>query len=113
LRWTLSVDTLTKAAWASSDPTTEPVKTALAPMCGSESGRNVVTDRGEKLVFYKRLPTLRHIVSIYQDRMCVEHFQRIDDELMLDAVGFTISLAQVYFAIDLSIVRRIRWRGQG
>jgi hypothetical protein len=45
--------------------------------------------------------------------MCVEHFQRIDDELVLDAVGFTISLAQVHFAIDLSIVRRIRWRGQG
>jgi hypothetical protein len=81
--------------------------------CGSVSGRNFVTDRGEKLVFYKRLPTLRHIVPIYQDRMCVEHFQRIDDELVLDAVGFTISLAQVHFAIDLSIVRRIRWRGQG
>ena len=107
--------------------------------CGAVSDRNFVTDpvviaevlspstmdydRGEKLVFYKQLPTLRHIVLIYQDRMCVEHFQRIDeewtwetltqpdDELVLDAVGFTISLSQVYFAIDLSNVRRMRQRG--
>ena len=106
--------------------------------CGAVSDRNFVTDpiivaevlspstmdydRGEKLVFYKQLPTLRHIVLIYQDRMCVEHFQRIDDEwswetltrpddeLVLEALGFAISLNQVYFAIDLSNVHRIRHR---
>ena len=107
--------------------------------CGPVGDRNFVTDpivvaevlspstmdydRGEKLVFYKQLPTLRHIVLIYQDRMCVEHFQRIDDEwswetltqpddeLVLEAVGFTIALNRVYFAIDLSNVHRISHRG--
>ena len=34
-----------------------------------------------------------------------------DDELVLEAVGFTIALNRVYFAIDLSNVHRISHRG--
>ena len=97
----------------------------LLVRCGPASGRNYVTDplvvvevlspstmdndRGGKLVFYKRLPTLRHVVLVYQDQMRVEHYQRTDtgweletltapsNRLVLDAVQFDIALADAYF----------------
>ncbi len=61
-------------------------------------------DRGEKLRFYKALPTLRHIALVYQDQMRVEHYRKTDlgweletlthaeDVLLLDALAFTIAL---------------------
>lgn len=70
-------------------------------------------DRGDKLRFYKRLPTLRHSVLVYQDQARVEHYRRSDrgweletltvpvDRLTLEAVGFEMTLATIYFGVDL------------
>ena len=38
-------------------------------------------DRGDKLRFYKALPTLRHIALVYQDQMRVEHYRKTDEQL--------------------------------
>ena len=66
------------------------------------------TDRGGKLAFYKRLPTMRHIVLVYQDQIRAEHYRRTDlgweletlpvpaDQLVLDAVQFQMTLADAY-----------------
>lgn len=92
--------------------------------CGARGSRNYITDplviievlppstmdvdRGEKLQFYKLLPTLRHIALVYQDQMRVEHYRktdegwpmevltRPDDLLHFEAVAFRIALSQVY-----------------
>ena len=70
-------------------------------------------DRGDKLDFYKAIPTLRHIVIAYQDQMRVEHYRRVpegwetrvlthgDDKLTLEAVAFTMPVAQVYFDVTV------------
>ena len=70
-------------------------------------------DRGDKLDFYKLLPTMRHIVIVYQDQMRVEHYRRIpggwetdvltkgDDKLVLEAVAFQMPVAQVYFDVAI------------
>jgi hypothetical protein len=67
-----------------------------------------------KLDFYKLIPTLRHIVIAYQDQMRVEHYRRVpggwetdvptkgDDKLVLEAVGFQMAVAQVYFDIAIA-----------
>jgi Uma2 family endonuclease len=76
-------------------------------------------DRGEKLRFYKALPTLRHIALVYQDQMRVEHYRKTDlgweletlthveDVLLLDALAFTISLETIYFGVELTNVHRL------
>ena len=64
-------------------------------------------DRGDKRLVYSTLPTLREYVLIAQDRMYVELYsanateasQRLDRPdavLLLDSVGFSISLADLY-----------------
>ena len=70
--------------------------------------------RGEKLRFYKGLPTLRHIALVYQDQMRVEHCRetdagwipeprtRPDDTPCFEAVGFAIDQAQMYFGVELA-----------
>ena len=75
------------------------------------------TDRGEKLRFYKRLPTLRHIALVYQDQMRVEHYRktdtgwmmealmRPDDSLRFEAIGFELKLARVYFGVPAGDLR--------
>ena len=103
--------------------------------CGRVGTRNFITDplvvvevlspstmdvdRGEKLRFYKALPTLRHIVLVYQDQMRVEHYRRTDeswplevltdpeDMLRFEAVRFEIALDQVYSGIELTNIRRL------
>jgi Uma2 family endonuclease len=103
--------------------------------CGRLGTRNFITDalvvvevlspstidldRGQKLQFYKGLPMLRHIVLVYQDQMRVEHYRRTDEgwplevltepdeQLTFEAVGFSISLQQIYFAVELTNVRRL------
>jgi Uma2 family endonuclease len=69
------------------------------------------TDRGRKLDFYKSLPTVRHIVFIYQDQMRVEHYRRAEQGFELEvltraeqtlrfqAVEFDIDLARIYFGV--------------
>jgi len=68
-------------------------------------------DRGDKLDFYKVIPTLRHIVIAYQDQMRIEHYRRVpggwetdvltngDDVLRLEAVAFQMPVSQAYFDI--------------
>ncbi|HXA24227.1 MAG TPA: Uma2 family endonuclease [Acetobacteraceae bacterium] len=106
--------------------------------CGRLGTRNFVTDplvvvevlspstmdvdRGDKLRFYKALPTLRHIVLVYQDQMRVEHYRKTDigwelesltqpDEfLRFEAVTFEIALEHVYFGVELNNIRRLSAR---
>jgi Uma2 family endonuclease len=106
--------------------------------CGRLGTRNFVTDplvvvevlspstmdvdRGDKLRFYKALPTLRHIVLVYQDQMRAEHYRKTDmgwelesltqpDEfLQFEAVTFEIMLEHVYFGVDLNNIRRLSAR---
>lgn len=71
------------------------------------------TDRGDKLTFFKRQPTMRHIVLVYQDQMRIEHYRRTDrgwetetltapaEPLTLEAVGFEMALTMIYFGVDL------------
>jgi Uma2 family endonuclease len=103
--------------------------------CGASGRRNYLTDplvvgevlspstidadRGDKLRFYKGLPTLRHIVLVYQDQMRVEHYRRTDegwswetltqsdDILHFEAVGFQIDLERVYFGVEPTNVHRL------
>lgn len=98
--------------------------------CGAiEGSRNFVTDpiivvevlspstidvdRGPKLDFYKAIPTMGHIVLVYQDQMRVEHYQRTPsgfelqvlknpaDRLEFDSLGFEIDLGSVYFGVEV------------
>lgn len=97
--------------------------------CGASTGRTWITDplvvvevlspstididRGDKLRFYKSLPTLRHIAVVYQDQARVEHYRRteagwdletltgLDDWLRFDAIAFEIALARVYFGVAI------------
>lgn len=103
--------------------------------CGPSGGRNFITDplvvteilspsptdldRGEKLRFYKGLPTLRHIALVYQDQMRLEHYRKTDagwvsetltgpdDVLSFEAVGFEIDLAHVYFGVEFASPDRL------
>ena len=68
-------------------------------------------DRGEKLRFYKSMPTLVDLILIYQDQIRVEHYARRDigwelqtltaatDKLGLESVGFEIALESIYFGV--------------
>jgi Uma2 family endonuclease len=64
-------------------------------------------DRGDKRLAYSRLPTLKHYVLIAQDRMQVElyapgdyrncqRYERPEEQLRLEAIGFSITLAELY-----------------
>jgi len=69
-------------------------------------------DRGEKLRFYKRLPTLVHIALVYQDQMRAEHYRRVDtgwelevltnpsDVLVFEAIACDVPLADAYFGVE-------------
>lgn len=71
-------------------------------------------DRGDKLRFYKRLPTLVHIGLVYQDQMRIEHYRRIDEgwamealtgashALALEAIGCAIQLDEAYSGVVLN-----------
>jgi Uma2 family endonuclease len=108
-------------------------KPDIVVRCGPRQNRTFVTDplvivevlspstmdrdRGPKLSFYKSLPTLRHIVLVYQDQMRVEHYRREaegwvcdvltapEHALRLEAVDFSIGLDRVYF--DVPVLRPI------
>jgi Uma2 family endonuclease len=96
--------------------------------CGRVGTRNFITDalvvvevlsptmdvdRGEKLRFYKALPTLRHIALVYQDQMRVEHYRKTDLGWELETLthvedlAFTISLETIYFGVELTNVHRL------
>ncbi len=68
-------------------------------------------DRGEKLGFYKGIPTLRECLLIEQDRVLVEHWHRrartwraktllrLDAVARLAAVEVTLPLREIYRAV--------------
>lgn len=70
-------------------------------------------DRGSKLIFYKSLPTLQHIVIVYQDEMRMEHCKRTDegwvmevltkpkDVLELSAVAFKLTTGETYSGVEV------------
>jgi Uma2 family endonuclease len=96
--------------------------------CGAFRGLNYITDplvvvevlspstidndRGDKLRFYKRMPTLRHIALVSREQMRVEHYRKTnlgweleiltrgEDKLVFEAVAFNIVLDRVYFGVD-------------
>jgi Uma2 family endonuclease len=66
-------------------------------------------DRSEKLVAYKHVKSLKEYVIVSQDRVRIEVFRRVrgdrwnwevltelGDELRLESVGLTVTLAEVY-----------------
>ena len=66
-------------------------------------------DRNEKLPAYKRMPSVKEIVFVAQDRVRIEIFRRqgeafwqtevlteLDETLHLQSVGLTLTVAQVY-----------------
>ena len=71
-------------------------------------------DRGDKLDFYKLIPTMRHIVIAYQDQVRVEHYRRVPggwemdaltkggDKLVLEAVAFQMLVEQIYFDVAMT-----------
>ncbi|MDZ4840531.1 MAG: Uma2 family endonuclease [Hyphomicrobium aestuarii] len=70
-------------------------------------------DRGQKLEFYKSLPSVQHVVLVYQDQLRIEHYIRHPDSewrsddlvvltqaadlLKLSAVEFEMSATEAYF----------------
>lgn len=73
-------------------------------------------DLGDKATAYRRLPTLRHLVLVRQDRVGVQHFHReaegqdfslteldkVDALLRLSAVGVEIVLAALYAQVAMT-----------
>ena len=71
------------------------------------------TDRFEKLPAYKRISGLKECVLIAQDQLFIEVHRWIDgqwrteiltkpeDELRLDSVGLTLTLAEIYHNADI------------
>lgn len=82
-------------------------------------------DRGDKLAFYKELPTVQHIVLAYSDQMRVEHYVRTEagweckvlpspeSVLELDAVDFSLDLDTVYTDVPFDDAPRPRVRTGG
>jgi Uma2 family endonuclease len=61
-------------------------------------------DRGPKLMFYKSLPTLRHVALVYQDEWRIEAWDRAGDVWSyraLTAADDALSLAAVDHAVPL------------
>jgi Uma2 family endonuclease len=77
------------------------------------------TDRSEKLVAYKQVNSLKEYVIVSQDRVRIEVCRRgrggrwswevlteLSDELRLESVGLTITLAEVFRRVFPQRVRR-------
>jgi Uma2 family endonuclease len=72
-------------------------------------------DLGDKASAYRKLPSVRHLVLISQDKIRVEHYHRdaegtdfvlteidrVDGILSLTALGIEISVAEVYVQVTL------------
>jgi Uma2 family endonuclease len=71
-------------------------------------------DRSEKLLAYKLVKSLKEYVIVSQDRVHIEVFRRgrgdrwswqvlteLDDELRLESVGLTLTVAQAYRRVKL------------
>jgi Uma2 family endonuclease len=77
-------------------------------------------DRGEKFDDYSTLPSLREYVLVAQDKVLVERFTRrgeewvrtefrnLDEMLVLESIGCTIPLREIYAGIELANQGRAR-----
>lgn len=73
-------------------------------------------DLTHKATIYRRLPSLRHLVFIHQDRIGVQHFHRdaegrdftltdlgrVNDVLALAAIGVEVTVAALYAQVPLT-----------
>jgi Uma2 family endonuclease len=73
-------------------------------------------DLGDKASAYRRVPSLRHLVLVRQDRIGVQHFHRevegqefglteidqVDGRLALTAIGVEIALADLYARVTFT-----------
>ena len=73
-------------------------------------------DLGHKAAAYRRLPSLRHLVLVHQDRVAVQHFHReaedqefsltevnqVDGRLMLTAIAIEVTLLDLYAQVVLT-----------
>ena len=73
-------------------------------------------DLGHKAAAYRRLPSLRHLVLVHQDRVAVQHFHReaeneefsltelnqVDGRLVLTAIDIDITLLDLYAQVVLA-----------
>jgi Uma2 family endonuclease len=73
-------------------------------------------DLGDKASAYRKLPSLRHLVLVHQDRIGVRHYHRdaegeefalteldrIDEPLRLTAIDLDLSLAEIYARVTFS-----------
>lgn len=96
-------DVFVRCGEARGDPyfKTDPV--VIAEVLSPSTQRH---DRGDKLLAYRRLPSLREYLLIAQDRMNVELFPSGADEpvllespadvLRLDSIDFSMTLAELY-----------------
>ena len=78
----------------------------------SRSTRNY--DRGDKFMFYRALPSLQTYLLVHQDRITVEHYQKMDnswnfkvyteltDVIILPALQMELSLARLYNKVNLA-----------
>ena len=73
-------------------------------------------DRGDKLAFYKSLPSVLHVVLVYQDQVRVEHYASAaasewstegpavltsdSDVLNLTAVEFELAVSDAYYGVE-------------
>ena len=87
----------------------KPLRWVTDPMAIVEvlSPSTVDFDRGRKLDFYERVPSLRHIALVYQDMMWIEAYvrdgdarvlaihHRPADSLRLEAVDLAVTLAAI------------------
>jgi Uma2 family endonuclease len=94
---------------------------SCGPVAGMGADRPVVVvdvlspstaayDLGDKASAYRKMPSLRHLVLIQQDRIRVEHYHRdaegedftlteidrVDGLLALTAIGVEITVAELY-----------------
>ncbi len=91
---------------------TDLLNPALVVEVISPSSRN--KDRADKLPRYLAMPSLEHVLIIEQDFAAVEHHRRddenwqqatyssLDDNVPLDSLGASLSLAQIYRGIDFA-----------
>lgn len=72
-------------------------------------------DRHEKLAAYQNIPSLQEILLVAQERVQIERFWRqagsvwqtevltgVEDELRLESVGLTLSVAEVYRRVQFT-----------
>ena len=73
-------------------------------------------DLGDKASAYRKMPSLRHLVLVSQDRIRVEHYHRsidgtdfvltevdrVDGLLALTAIGLEIPLSELYAQVSFA-----------